>query len=171
MDLKNHTDIKTALERIAESVTDGRAENVRYRQEELFNLHRVLVEQAPAICQALSRDGQGEQSQQEAETEYYLTLDAVRHFYGLLDFDQELEKEYRVANGKNNEERRVGFGMVVIRPTSHTRFYSIVVPRVEGLVANVKSVRVQNAEKRKKKITNLHPGIPIMRSTQSCVQP
>lgn len=135
MDPKDGGNVKQALERIAESVTDGRAENVRYRQEELFNLHRLLVERAQAICQALESDGQGEQSKQEAEIEYYLTLDAVRHFYDSLDFDRELEQEYRVANGKNNEERRVGFGMVVVRPTSHTRFYSTVVPLAAALSA------------------------------------
>ena len=62
-------------------------------------------------------------------------MNAVRHYYDSLDFEQELEKEYHVANGKNSEERRVGFGMVVIRPTSHTKLYSIVVPLAAALSA------------------------------------
>lgn len=134
---------KASLERIAESVTDGRAENVRYRQEELFSLHTSLVDHASALCQALggtrAGGGGGEEQrkheEKEAEVEYYLALDAVRHFYDSLDFDKELEDEYRVANGKNHETRRVGFGMVVIRPTDHTRFYSIVVPLAAALSA------------------------------------
>ncbi|KAM7199235.1 hypothetical protein V8F20_005837 [Naviculisporaceae sp. PSN 640] len=134
-------DTKAALERIAESVTDGRAENVRYRQEELFSLHASLVEHAPFICQALATvprtesDERREEAVHEAEVEYYLTLDAVRHFYDSLDFDKELEDEYAVTNGRNYENRRVGYGMVVIRPTRHTRFYSVVVPLAAALSA------------------------------------
>lgn len=134
-------DEKTSLERIAESVTDGRAENIRYRQEELFSLHSSLLEHAPIICRALGTvpktisDERPEEAEQEVEVEYYLTLDAVRHFYDSLDFDKELENEYAVTNGENFEIRRVGYGMVVIRPTRHTRLYSVVVPLAAALAA------------------------------------
>ncbi|KAM7201472.1 hypothetical protein V8F33_003296 [Rhypophila sp. PSN 637] len=135
----NSTTTKQALQRIAESVTDGRAENVRHRQEQLFSLHTTLARDASAICHALAQKTKGsrhDEAKKEAEVEYYLALDAVRHFYDSLDFDEELENEYRVANGKNYQSRRVGYGLVVIRPLEHhSRFYSIIVPLAAALSA------------------------------------
>lgn len=64
-----------------------------------------------------------------------MALDAVRHFYDTLDFDKELQQEYNVANGKDNKDRRVGAGLVIIRPTTHTRYYSIVNPLAAAISA------------------------------------
>jgi hypothetical protein len=69
------------------------------------------------------------------EAEFFLTMDAVRHFYESLDFQTELEQEYRLAHGKDNENRRVGAGLVIIRPTSHTRLYSIISPLAASISA------------------------------------
>ncbi|KAK3325681.1 Aldehyde/histidinol dehydrogenase [Apodospora peruviana] len=125
-----------ALERLEAAAIDGQMENVRHRQMLLHHLHEVLSEEADVICEAIrSANNSREKIKGTSETEYYLAMEAVRHFYGTLDFDRELEDEYRVANGKNNEGRRVGFGMVVIRPTRHTRFYSVVVPLAAAISA------------------------------------
>ncbi|KAK4219448.1 Aldehyde/histidinol dehydrogenase [Rhypophila decipiens] len=136
---ENNTTTKQALQRVAESVTDGRAENVGRRQEQLFSLHTTLARDASAICHALALKTKGsrhDEAKKEAEVEYYLALDAVRHFYDSLDFDKELENEYRVANGKDYQSRRVGYGLVVIRPLEHhSRFYSIIVPLAAALSA------------------------------------
>ncbi|KAK3940757.1 Extradiol ring-cleavage dioxygenase, class III enzyme, subunit B [Diplogelasinospora grovesii] len=125
--------MSTALERLLAAVVDGRTENVRYRQDQLQNLHGTLREEASNICNALSQDSGC--SSAEVETEYYLGMDAVRHFYDSLDFEKSLEEEYAVANGKNNETRRLGKGLVIIRPTSHSRFYSIVSPLAAAISA------------------------------------
>ena len=122
-----------ALELLEAAVIDGRTENVRYRQDQLQSLHGKLREEAAVICAALSAGSQA--SAAEAETEYYLGMDAVRHFYETLDFEKELESEYLAANGKDNPSRRVGAGIVVIRPTTHTRFYSIVCPLAAAISA------------------------------------
>ncbi|KAK3327993.1 Aldehyde/histidinol dehydrogenase [Cercophora scortea] len=123
----------TAMERLEAAAVDGRTENIRYRQQQLQTLHQTLTAEASAICSALSQDGRSLSA--EAETEFYLGMEAVRHFYDALDFDRELENEYRVANGKDNPGRRVGVGMVVIRPTDHSRFYSIVTPLAAAISA------------------------------------
>ncbi|KAK8855267.1 Aldehyde/histidinol dehydrogenase [Apiospora arundinis] len=122
-----------AIERLQDAVIDGRAENIRYRQNQLQSLHASLREEAGGICAALAKDAQS--SSAEVEAEYYLAMDAVRHFYDSLNFAEEHEKEYAVTHGKDNATRRLGAGLVVIRPTSHTRFYSIVTPLAAAISA------------------------------------
>lgn len=123
-----------AVERLRDSVTDGRTENIRYRQNQLQSLHAALRSEADALCGALAQDARA--SSAEVETEFYLTMDAVRHFYDALDFDAEHKQEYLpVTEGRDNATRRVGVGLVVIRPTTHTRLYSIVTPLAAAISA------------------------------------
>ncbi|OIW29730.1 ALDH-like protein [Coniochaeta ligniaria NRRL 30616] len=122
-----------ALERIQGTVIDGRTENVRFRQGQLQSLHKTLREEASSICRALTQDSPS--SAVEVETEFYLALDAVRHFYDTLDLDKELQEEYSVAHGSDNKNRRVGAGLVIIRPTTHTRFFSVVNPLAAAISA------------------------------------
>ncbi|KAK7910841.1 hypothetical protein PG985_013322 [Apiospora marii] len=133
MSSSSSPDPTTAIERLQDAVTDGRAENIRYRQNQLQSLHARLREEAGSICAALAKDAQS--SSAEVEAEYYLAMDAVRHFYDSLNFNEEHEKEYAVTHGKDNATRRLGAGLVVIRPTSHTRFYSIVTPLAAAISA------------------------------------
>ena len=122
-----------AIERLQDSVVDGRAENIRYRQNQLQSLHASLRDEAGGICAALAKDAQS--SSADVEVEYYLAMDAVRHFYDSLNFAEEHSKEYAVTHGKDNATRRLGAGLVVIRPTSHTRFYSIITPLAAAISA------------------------------------
>lgn len=115
------------------SVVDGRTEGPRYRQGQLQALHSILREEASHICSALSADSRS--SSAEVETEYYLAMAGVRHFYDSLSVEHEIQEEYSVAHGKDNLSRRVGAGLVVLRPTSHTRFYSIVTPLAAAIAA------------------------------------
>lgn len=122
-----------ALDRLDESIVDGRTENGRYRQDQLHALHKALREEAAQLCAALQADSRSTPA--EVEAEYYLAMQAVRHFYATIDFARDLEDEYRVARGKDNPARRVGVGLVVIRPTSHTRLYSVVSPLAAAIAA------------------------------------
>ncbi|KAE9381054.1 aldehyde dehydrogenase-like protein PutA [Stipitochalara longipes BDJ] len=126
-------DIHNAFEVLRGSVTEGRAENVRYRQNELYSLHSALRENAEIICEAIAKDYAS--SRAKAETEFFLTMDAVRISYEKLDFDKSLEDEYSVKFGKDNSKRRAAFGLVHIRPATHSRFYSVVTPLVAALEA------------------------------------
>ena len=80
------SDIDTAFEVLQSSVTEGRAENVRHRQNELYSLHSALRENSERICNAIVKDFAG--SRERAETEFFLTMDAVRISYEKLDFDK-----------------------------------------------------------------------------------
>lgn len=108
------------------AVIDGRTENIRYRQNQLQSLHTALRNEAGSICSALAKDSQA--SAAEVETEYYLAMDALKHWYDSLDFAEEHKKEYAVVEGKDHPTRRLGVGLVIVRPTSHTRFYSVISP-------------------------------------------
>jgi hypothetical protein len=121
--------LEESLQRLVAATIDGRTESIRYRQDQLQSLHRTFAEEASAICDALAGDSNTTLfSNVEIETEFLLGMDAVRKFYEELDFDKELESEYSIAKGKNNKGRRVGVGIVLIRPTTHSRFYSVVEP-------------------------------------------
>ncbi|KAI1849467.1 hypothetical protein JX265_012716 [Neoarthrinium moseri] len=122
-----------AIERLQMAVVDGRTDNIRYRQNQLQSLHAALRNDAGTIASALAADSQA--SSAEVEAEYYLAMNSVQHFYDSLVFKDEHEKEYQVTHGKDNATRRLGVGLVVIRPTSHTRFYSIVTPLAAAISA------------------------------------
>ncbi|KAK3359951.1 Aldehyde/histidinol dehydrogenase [Lasiosphaeria hispida] len=125
---------QAAFDRLSAAAIDGRTETIRYRQTQLQSLHGVLTNAAAAAsaCRALA---QGSSTPAEAEAEYALAMDAVRHAYDGLDADAELQAEYSVVRGQGNEARRVGVGMVVVRPTKHARFYSVLAPLAAAVAA------------------------------------
>lgn len=127
------SDFHTAFEVLRGSVIEGRAENVRYRQNELYSLHSVLRENAEVICKAIAEDYAGSSS--KAEMEFFLTMDAVRISFEKLDFDKAMVEEYSVKFGKDNSERRGALGLVAIRSSRHSRFYSVMAPLVAALEA------------------------------------
>jgi acyl-CoA reductase-like NAD-dependent aldehyde dehydrogenase len=124
---------EAAIERLQAAVTDRRTENIRYRQNQLQSLHAALRTQARSICAALAKDTQATSA--EVEAEFYLTMSAVKHFYESLDMKKELREEYQITTGVDNTTRRVGAGLAIIRPTTHTRFYSILTPLCAAIAA------------------------------------
>ncbi|KAI9667675.1 MAG: hypothetical protein M1821_000492 [Bathelium mastoideum] len=122
-----------AFAQLRAAKVDGRTENVRYRQNELQRLHRTLRDHADTICEAIEKDAQSPRV--EVDSEFYLGMLGVRDAYKSLDFSKELKDEYLIAKEKNNENRRVRYGIVLIRPTTHTRFFSIVAPLALAIAA------------------------------------
>jgi acyl-CoA reductase-like NAD-dependent aldehyde dehydrogenase len=125
--------LDSPLQRLRASVIDGRAQNSRFKQKQLYSLHAELLVQANAICTAIAEDTQN--SAAEVETEFYLTMTALRHFYESIDFGQDLKEEYLVTKNMDNTSRRVGAGIVVIRPTTYTRLFSMIVPIAAAIAA------------------------------------
>ncbi|CAL3967004.1 unnamed protein product [Diplocarpon coronariae] len=121
------------LDQLRAAVIDGRTRNIRYRQNELQSLHLSLRDSVDKIRPAISRDLGGDAK--ASESEYYLTLNAVSEFYKPLDLSVALENEYLIAKGSDNSSQRVGKGLVIIRPTTHTRFYSIICPLAAAIAA------------------------------------
>jgi acyl-CoA reductase-like NAD-dependent aldehyde dehydrogenase len=132
-----------AIDRLQASVIDGHADNIRYRQNQLLNLHQALRTDAENICNALAKDSPA--SAAEVETEFYLAMGSVRHFYDSLNFAEEHRKEYQVVDGHDNATRRLGYGLIIIRPTSHTRLYSIITPLAAAISSgNCVTLEVSN---------------------------
>jgi acyl-CoA reductase-like NAD-dependent aldehyde dehydrogenase len=52
----------------------------------------------------------------------------VKDQYASINFDQMLEEEYLIANGKDAANRRAAAGIVYIVPSTHTLFYSVIAP-------------------------------------------
>lgn len=126
-------DITEQIAVLRASVTEGRVENVRYRQDQLYALHGILLENAEDISLAIRKDSFC--TSDDAETEFYLAMDTLRKLYEALDFDQALKDEYLVANGKSNVDRRVALGLITIRAARHSRFYSVIVAIAAAVAA------------------------------------
>ncbi|KAM3071814.1 hypothetical protein ACMFMG_009671 [Clarireedia jacksonii] len=125
------------LDRLRASEIEGTTENVRYRQRELERLHSSLCRNKSSLLSSILKDTDGAsgKSNFEPEAEFWLTINAIESQYKSLDFEKSIAEEYLIAKGSNNENRRIGKGLVIIRPTTHTRFYSIVTPITTAIAA------------------------------------
>ena len=70
-----------------------------------------------------------------AESEFFLAMDSIDKAYQTLDFDNALKLEYSVQEGKDNLSRRVGVGLIAIRPGTNSRLYSIITPLAMAVAA------------------------------------
>ena len=125
--------LQDGISTLRSAAIDGRTENVRHRQTEFQKLHSALRGNSIAICNAISKDSGVSAS--DAEKEFVLAMDAIQSIYETLDFYQSLKDKYLVKEGKDHLSRRVGVGIVAIRPTSHTLFYSILSPLAAAIAA------------------------------------
>lgn len=121
------------LDQVRAAAIDGRALNVRYRQNQLQTLHHHCRTNHAEIRDAIAREQQ--LSPEEADLEFLYALNSISQLYERLDFDKALDEEYSVARGADNSAHRSPYGVVVIRPQAHSRFYSSVVPFATAITA------------------------------------
>jgi acyl-CoA reductase-like NAD-dependent aldehyde dehydrogenase len=112
------------LQPIREAAIDGRTKNIIWRQIQLENLQRTLIDNADTIQAAIQQDSA--YTATEAAIEYCLTLKCLNENYESLDVEQALRDEYAVARGENAGDFRDPVGIVYIVPTTHNFFYSII---------------------------------------------
>ncbi|OJI81685.1 hypothetical protein ABZX51_002027 [Aspergillus tubingensis] len=112
------------FQRIVAAEIDGRCLNIRYRQNQFHRLQSSLVQNIEQIKDAIAADSGN--SSEEVRAEICLAFKEIRTHYASLDLKKDLEKEYRVANGKDNYDGKRGAGIVYIVPASHTMFFSVV---------------------------------------------
>ncbi|TVY84409.1 Aldehyde dehydrogenase family 3 member B2, partial [Lachnellula suecica] len=125
--------LQNGIDTLRATVIEGRTESVRHRQNELHSMYSALLENSNLIRDAISKDS--EVSAAEANREYLLAMDASVKIYETLDFDQSITNEYSIKECRDNQMRRIGAGIVLIRPTTHTRFYSLITPLVAAIAA------------------------------------
>lgn len=112
------------LQPIREAAIDGRTKNIIWRQVQLENLQRTLIDNADTIQATIQQDSA--YTTTETAIEYCLTLKCLNENYESLDVEQALKDEYAIARGENAEAFRDPVGVVYIVPTTHNFFYSIV---------------------------------------------
>lgn len=125
--------MSSSISRVVASNIDGRARTPRYIQNQLQALHSSLLKNASETRQAISSSNN--YTPAEVSIEYYLAVSLVKDQYASIDFDQMMEEEYRIANGKDAADRRVAAGIVYIVPSSHTLFYSVIAPLSVAIAA------------------------------------
>ena len=115
------------------AAVDGRTRNGFFRKEQLQKLHNSLATEASAIQEAIVTSSSCTPA--EAKIEYSLALEEVKQRFVELDTTKELVDEYAIARKTNASNLRVGAGIVIIQPTSHTLFYSTVTPLSSAIAA------------------------------------
>ncbi|KAF4882337.1 4,4'-diaponeurosporen-aldehyde dehydrogenase [Colletotrichum fructicola] len=121
------------LDRVTAAAIDRRAHNIRYRQQQLQQLHSFLRKHVDTICKLTMQDSN--YTDEEAGVEFSLTANAVKTLYDQLDFDECLKKEYAISRNQSNIGARTPIGIVLIRPGSHSRFFSIISPLAAALAS------------------------------------
>ena len=121
---------------------EGRGRAPRYRQHHLLFMHDFLRKNVDQIRTAIKQDAFTTDS--EIDAEIALALAAVRRLYEQIDFKKCLRDEMRIARGEDNLDARIPYGIVLLRPTKHTRFFSIISAAATALAAgNVVLVEVR----------------------------
>ncbi|KAL2815821.1 aldehyde dehydrogenase PutA [Aspergillus cavernicola] len=110
--------------RLVAAEIDGRAHNIRYCQSQFHRLQSALVQHIDQIKNAILTDSGN--AAEEVQAEICYALKEIRTHYLSLNLEEDLEREYRVAKGKDNEDARRGTGIVYIVPGTHTMFFSVV---------------------------------------------
>ncbi|OJJ47358.1 hypothetical protein ASPZODRAFT_159248 [Penicilliopsis zonata CBS 506.65] len=121
------------LSAISAGKIDGRTQNVRYRQTQFHRLYDSIVRHLADLEEAIAADS--DHTAGEVQAEIFLALHEIRTHYASLDLPASLEREYRVARGKDNGDARRGFGIVYIVPSQYTLFYSAVAAMSAALAA------------------------------------
>lgn len=121
------------LQRIEAAIIDGRCRTPRYIQKQLFALHNALSCAVTSFHQAIVKDMGF--SDGEAWFEINMTMQAVKHQYEMINFNDYVKVEYSIAEGKSNESRRIPIGYVYIVPSCHSKLYSIVQPAAAAIAA------------------------------------
>ncbi|KAL3294956.1 aldehyde dehydrogenase PutA [Colletotrichum asianum] len=124
---------QVVLDRVTAAAIDRRAHNIRYRQQQLQQLHSFLRKHVDTICKLTMQDSK--YTHEEAGVEFSLAANAVKTLYDQLDFDECLKKEYAISRNQSNMEARIPIGIVLIRPGSHTRLFSIISPLAAALAS------------------------------------
>ncbi|GAM87652.1 hypothetical protein ANO11243_056790 [Dothideomycetidae sp. 11243] len=135
------------LDAVRAAALDGRAQTIYYKLDQLEKLRDALAAEAGAILEVMSRDSGA--SRAENKVEFALAMLVLRRRYSELEAGRALEDEYRIANGVNAPDRRLGPGIVVIEPCLHTAFFSLIAPLVGAIAGgNVIVVQMENSTRR-----------------------
>ncbi|KAF9774028.1 hypothetical protein IL306_008044 [Fusarium sp. DS 682] len=122
-----------AASRLQDTVADGRLANPFYRQQQLRKIQKSLIERRDTLIEALIKDSLV--TSNEAFTELYSTVAAVKSFFDQTSPTKQLEAEYAVARNQDAPLARQGLGIVVIKLQFHTYLFSTISPICAALAS------------------------------------
>jgi acyl-CoA reductase-like NAD-dependent aldehyde dehydrogenase len=129
----NVSSLPRHLAQIVAGNIDGRAANIRYRQNQFHRLQNSILKNLNELKQAIADDSG--HTQQEVQAEVALAVNEIHTHYASLDVARSVEVEYRISNGKDNRDNRRGAGIIYIIPSQHTLFYSVIAALSAALAA------------------------------------
>ncbi|KAF4466327.1 aldehyde dehydrogenase family 3 member b1 [Fusarium albosuccineum] len=130
--------------KVRSSAIDGRAQNPYYRKAQLKQLHATLADNAAQIQEAIKKDTNNRPV--EVKIEYWLALQCIADAFTSINPEKALEEEYAIANGHDDANNREPVGIVVIEPSSHAFFYSLIAALVPAIAAgNCVIVQTRNS--------------------------
>lgn len=123
-----------AIANLQATVLTARCHNAFFRQKQLKSLHDTLRKNSSAIKDAIRQDARV--SDEEATTEVALALNTISEHYKSIDTKTELEREYRITNGKDASDEREPWGVAYVESQrDHTPFFSAVAAVSAALAA------------------------------------
>ncbi|KAI8632759.1 Aldehyde/histidinol dehydrogenase [Xylariaceae sp. FL1651] len=111
------------LSNIRSTAIDGRLLNPIYRKTLLRDLHNALSDHITDIQDAIVNDT-GKQSS-EAKAETWLSLQLLADAYVSIRPDQAVKQEYAIARGEDLSNNREPIGIVIVHPSVHCFFFSL----------------------------------------------
>lgn len=112
----------------------GRCHNAYFRQEQLKSLHDTLRTGTQSIISAIRHDTNNTDA--EACIEVATALKIVKEHHESINPKEELEAEYRIAQGENALQRTEPIGVIYLENISgHTPFLAVVSPLSAALAA------------------------------------
>jgi acyl-CoA reductase-like NAD-dependent aldehyde dehydrogenase len=129
-------DLESKVNTIRASFEAGKFTSLSHRTCQISKIYRILQEKSEVICKAIANDDRC--SGANARAEYHLTMDGIRKIHAGLKVP--LAENYAAGwaqkyYGKDYSQRRVPLGVVAIRSTSHSRFYSILTVLTAAIAA------------------------------------
>ncbi|KAK3904165.1 hypothetical protein C8A05DRAFT_13923 [Staphylotrichum tortipilum] len=115
------------------AAVDGRLLNPITRKVQLKQLHDALSDKAADIQDAITKDTG--HSAAEVLIEYSLAMKQLAQAYTALNTTQALEAEYAVSRNQNAPQARQAVGIVLIDPSKHAFFSSLMSALVPALAS------------------------------------
>ena len=114
------SDVETS---VFSAVADRRTTDLRFRQRQLRSLHVWLSQHINEMIEAVCKDD--DLAEAEAQLVISTALNELRNNYDSLDLKKELDFEYRIKIGQDNEMRWLPEELVYVIPNTFTVFCGV----------------------------------------------
>lgn len=124
------SDVQAKVDSLRASFATEKLKHITHRRHEIAKLYRGLQDDMEGICNAIASEGRC--SAAAADAEFRLTMDGIRKFYHALKTP---DTKLQLRGAQRDGTRRLAVGVVAIRPASHSRLYSTLIPLTAAIAA------------------------------------